>query len=159
MNNKVFFFLFIVSLKPTSSLFFWIKPESMLGAATRSFINTEPGAPWEPPVCPLSTLATAMWVWSVWSPGQTGRSYFMGAWLSASSLWLCRMCPCACKCVNMCIFPSWRVCVSRGIRSQASPRGVRGPVTSKGRRARYASQLAKGKSCLCGGVSLGRTCG
>lgn len=50
-----------------------------------------------------------------------------------------------CEYANMCVFLSWQVCVSRGIRSQASPRGVRGPVTSKGRGARCASQPAKGE--------------
>lgn len=55
-------------------------------------------------------------------------------------------CGYACTNVNMCVFVSWQsVCVSGGIRSQASPRGLGEPVTSKGHGARYASLAAKGE--------------
>lgn len=73
--QKQFFFFFffksIVALIPlplcqsTSSSFSWPSPGCMLGAATHSFINTEPGALWELPACPLSALATEMQVWFV----------------------------------------------------------------------------------------------
>lgn len=61
-----FFFKSIVAHIPlplcqsTSSFFSWPKPGCMLGAVTRSFINTEPGALWELPACPLSALAAEM---------------------------------------------------------------------------------------------------
>lgn len=119
----------------------------MLGAATCCFINTEPGALWELFACPLSALAvrckSVLCVCSLCVfAGHRGRSYFMGASLNASRLCICWF---GCACINMCVFMSWRACGSRGIRSQASPKGVRGPVTSKGCRVHYAKQTPKGE--------------
>lgn len=122
----------------------------MLGAVTRSFINTEPGALWELPACPLSALAAEMQVCFVclqlvcicWTRGSI---IFYGCLIEREQIMRLLVRGCGCVNANMCVFLSWQVCVSRGIRSQASPRGVRGPVTSKGRGARCASQPAKGE--------------
>lgn len=58
----------------------------------------------------------------------------------SARIWICEY-VCICVLASMCVC----VCVSRGIRSQASPRGLRGPVTSKGCGARNASLPAKGE--------------
>lgn len=61
----------------------------------------------------------------------------------------------ACRCLhqcgyaNMCVFVSWQsvdVCVreSRGIISQASPRGLRGPITSKGHEGQQRQPVRQG---------------
>lgn len=61
----------------------------------------------------------------------------------------------ACRCLyqcgyaNMCVFVSWQsvdVCEreSRGIISQASPRGLRGPITSKGHEGQQRQPVRQG---------------
>lgn len=61
----------------------------------------------------------------------------------------------ACRCLhqcgyaNMCVFVSWQsvdVCEreSRGIISQASPRGLRGPITSKGHEGQQRQPISQG---------------
>lgn len=87
--------------------------------------------------------------------GHGGRSYFLGAWLSAGAdymfvgawMWLDE-----CEYANVCVFLSWQACASRGIGSQAFPWRVRGlggvAVTSKGLGAHCASRPAKGGEIL-----------
>lgn len=59
---------------------------------------------------------------------------------------------------NTCVFVCWHVCVSRGIRSQASPRGLGGACHFKGAAGPAMPACPpRGKSCLCGGASLGRS--
>lgn len=87
--------------------------------------------------------------------GHGGRSYFLGAWLSAGADYTfvgARMWPDECEYANACVFLSWQVCASRGIGSQAVPWGVGGAggvaVTSKGLGAHCASRPAKGGEIL-----------
>lgn len=87
--------------------------------------------------------------------GHGGRSYFLGAWLSAGADYTfvgARMWPDECEYANACVFLSWQACASRGIGSQAFPWGVGGlrgvAVTSKGLRAHCASRPAKGGEIL-----------
>lgn len=61
------------------------------------------------------------------------------------------VCRCLHQCgyANMCVFVSWQsvdVCEreSRGIISQASPRGLRGPITSKGHEGQQRQPIRQG---------------
>lgn len=63
------------------------------------------------------------------SAGRGGRSYFLGARLSAGADYTfvgARMWPDECEYANACVFLSWQACASRGIGSQALPGGVGG---------------------------------
>lgn len=44
----------------------------------------------------------------------------------------CGTCGCACAYVKMCMFVFWQMCMSKGIRSQASPGGTQGACHFKG---------------------------
>lgn len=75
-----------------------------------------------------------------------GRSYFF--WVLD---WARADCRCLHQCgyANMCVFVSWQsvdVCEreSRGIISQASPRGLRGPITSKGHEGQQRQPVRQG---------------
>lgn len=95
----------------------------------------------------------------VYFSGHTGRSYFMGVWLSASRL-------CVCRCADV---PAWmRICVNFGpgerVWAQGSgPKPL--PGESGGLSLQRATGLAvpasppRGKSCLYGEASLGTTGG
>lgn len=141
-NKAVVFFIYCSSYplcQSTTSFFSWPDPGCMLGTVTHSFINTEPGALWEIPACPLSALATEMQVclcvcslclvFFFWT---RGKIIFYGCLIEREQIM--RLLPrgCACMNANMCEFRPWRTCASTGIRSQASPRGSQGARHFKG---------------------------
>lgn len=80
----------------------------MLGAATCSFINTEPGSLWELPACPLSASAADTWV-------RFAACAVCACLLDIDHIFgqqiMCFANVPACMNVNMWISVSWQVCV------------------------------------------------
>lgn len=149
----------------TSALFFpfpffffpWPNSGCMLGAATCSFINTEPGALWELPARPLSALygsrdgglATVYRSTRVCAcvrarvclpcAGQQGQIIiFLGRSVELLGQTIHR--PAFRDCARTCVFLSWRACGSRGIASLTLPPGSR--VWKGGLSLQRASGLA-----------------